>query len=77
MLPVVYDPVVTQAIERYSHEYRRPGGVYLSVDDIEGVEDAFRNYGLGPQDMDLIVATDAEEIVVCGQPARPGARRAL
>ncbi len=36
MLPVVYDPVVAQAIERYSHEYRRPDG-YLSVDDIDGV----------------------------------------
>jgi len=36
MLPVVYDPVVAQAIERYSHEFQRPDGVYLSVDDIEG-----------------------------------------
>jgi malate dehydrogenase (oxaloacetate-decarboxylating) len=24
MLPVVYDPVVAQAIERYSHEFQRP-----------------------------------------------------
>jgi malate dehydrogenase (oxaloacetate-decarboxylating) len=31
MLPVVYDPVVAQAIERYSHEFQRPSGVYLSV----------------------------------------------
>jgi malate dehydrogenase (oxaloacetate-decarboxylating) len=66
MLPVVYDPVVAQAIERYSHAYRRPNGVYLSIDDIEGVETAFRNYGLGPEDVDLIVATDAEEILGIG-----------
>lgn len=66
MLPVVYDPVVAQAIERYSHEYRRPDGVYLSIDDIEGVETAFRDYGLGAQDVDLIVATDAEEILGIG-----------
>ena len=32
MLPIVYTPTVGQAIERYSHEYRRPRGVYLSVD---------------------------------------------
>jgi malate dehydrogenase (oxaloacetate-decarboxylating) len=38
MLPVVYDPVVAQAIERYSHEFERPNGVYLSVDDIDGIE---------------------------------------
>lgn len=66
MLPVVYDPVVAQAIEHYSHEFRRPDGVYLSVDDIGGVENAFRNYGLGADDVDLLVATDAEEILGIG-----------
>jgi malate dehydrogenase (oxaloacetate-decarboxylating) len=66
MLPVVYDPVVAQAIEQFSHEYQRPDGVYLSVDDVEGVETGFRNYGLGPDDVDLIVATDAEEILEIG-----------
>jgi malate dehydrogenase (oxaloacetate-decarboxylating) len=66
MLPVVYDPVVAQAIERYSHEFQRPTGVYLSVDDIECVERALRNYGLGPDEVDLLVATDAEEILGIG-----------
>jgi len=66
MLPVVYDPVVAQAIERFSHEYQRPDGVYLSIDDIEGVEAALRNYGLGADDVDLLVATDAEEILGIG-----------
>jgi malate dehydrogenase (oxaloacetate-decarboxylating) len=32
LLPVVYDPAVGDAIERYSHEYRRPRGIYLSID---------------------------------------------
>jgi malate dehydrogenase (oxaloacetate-decarboxylating) len=66
MLPVVYDPVVAQAIERYSHEFQRPDGVYLSVDDIDNVAAAFRNYGLGADDVDLLVATDAEEILGIG-----------
>ena len=66
MLPVVYDPVVAQAIERYSHEFQRPNGVYLSIDDIEGVERAFENYGLGADGVDLLVATDAEEILGIG-----------
>jgi malate dehydrogenase (oxaloacetate-decarboxylating) len=66
MLPVVYDPVVAQAIERFSHEFQRPDGVYLSIDDIDGVESAFRNYGLGADDVDLLVATDAEEILGIG-----------
>ncbi len=66
LLPVVYDPVVAQAIERYSHEFQRPNGVYLSVDDIDGVEAAFRNYGLEADDVDLLVASDAEEILGIG-----------
>ncbi|GAA4904586.1 malate dehydrogenase (oxaloacetate-decarboxylating) [Nonomuraea thailandensis] len=66
MLPIVYDPTVSQAIKTYSHEYRRPRGVYLSIDDPGGIERAFRNAGLGPDDVDLIVASDAEEILGIG-----------
>jgi malate dehydrogenase (oxaloacetate-decarboxylating) len=66
MLRVVYDPVVAQAIERYSHEFQRPNGVYLSIDDVDGVETALRNYGLGADEVDLLVVTDAEEILGIG-----------
>ena len=66
MLPVVYDPVIAQAVERYSHEFQRPRGVYLSVDDPGGVEAAFANYGLGADDVDLLVATDAGAILGIG-----------
>ncbi|UBU08816.1 NAD-dependent malic enzyme [Nonomuraea gerenzanensis] len=66
MLPIVYDPTVSEAIKNYSHEYRRPRGVYLSVDDAGGIEQAFQNTGLGPDDVDLIVASDAEEILGIG-----------
>jgi malate dehydrogenase (oxaloacetate-decarboxylating) len=54
------------AIERFSHEYRRPRGVYLSVDRPQDVEAALANYGLGPDDVDLIVATDSEGILGIG-----------
>lgn len=66
MLPVVYDPTVALAIERYSHEYRRPRGVYLSIDHPEAIEESLRNFGAGPDDIDLLVATDAEEILGIG-----------
>src|SRR5579863_8750601 len=66
MLPVVYTPTVGTAIERYSLEFGRPRGVYLSVDHPGQVEVAFRNYGLGPDDVDLIVATDSEGILGIG-----------
>ncbi|HEY4792188.1 MAG TPA: NAD-dependent malic enzyme, partial [Actinomycetes bacterium] len=66
MLPIVYTPTVGRAIERFSHEYRRPRGVYLSVDRPQDVEAALRNYGLGPDEVDLLVATDSEGILGIG-----------
>jgi malate dehydrogenase (oxaloacetate-decarboxylating) len=66
MLPIVYTPTVGQAIENYSHEYRRPRGVYLSVDHPELIETSLRAAGLGPDEVDLIVATDAGAILGIG-----------
>jgi malate dehydrogenase (oxaloacetate-decarboxylating) len=66
LLPVVYDPTVGDAIERYSHEYRRPRGIYLSIDHPDDIEAAFATLELGPGDVDLIVCTDAEEILGIG-----------
>lgn len=66
LLPIVYDPVIGEAVKRYSHEYRRPRGLYLSVDDPDGVEAAFDNLGLGADDVDLLVVTDAEAILGIG-----------
>lgn len=66
LLPIVYDPVVGDAIEHYSHEYRRPRGIYLSIDRPEEIESAFRTLGLESGDVDLIVCSDAEEILGIG-----------
>src|SRR6476620_1720716 len=66
MLPIVYTPTIGTAIERYSYEFGRPRGVFMSVDHPSQVETAFRNYGLGPEDVDLIIATDSEGILGIG-----------
>ncbi|WP_217238034.1 NAD-dependent malic enzyme [Streptomyces sp. AC555_RSS877] len=66
LLPIVYDPTVGEAIKRYSHEYRRPRGVYLSIDRPQDVRPAFEALGLGPDDVDLVVATDAEQLLGIG-----------
>jgi len=66
MLPIVYTPTVGEAIQRFSHEFRRPRGVFLCVDHPEDVETALRNTGLGPDEVDLLVATDAEGILGIG-----------
>jgi malate dehydrogenase (oxaloacetate-decarboxylating) len=66
MLPIVYTPTVGQAIERFSHEFRRPRGIYLSVDHPDKVEEALRNSGMGAEEVDLLVATDSEGILGIG-----------
>lgn len=66
MLPIIYTPTVGQSIQRYSTEYRRPNGVYLSIDNPEGIEQAFINYGKDADDVDLIVVTDGEGILGIG-----------
>ncbi|WP_155894983.1 oxaloacetate-decarboxylating malate dehydrogenase [Bacillus sp. 123MFChir2] len=66
MLPIVYTPTVGVAIQRYSHEYRKPRGVYLSVNDPNGIEEAFSNIGATAENVDLVVVTDGEGILGIG-----------
>jgi len=66
MIPIVNDLTVGMAVEQYHHECRRPRGVYLSIDHPEAIEEAFTNLGAGPGDIDLILATDAEQILGIG-----------
>ena len=66
MLPIVYTPTIGEVIERFSHEYNRPRGVFLSIDHPEDIEDSLANYGLGADDCDLLVATDSEGILGIG-----------
>jgi malate dehydrogenase (oxaloacetate-decarboxylating) len=66
MLPIVYTPTIGQAIQSYSHEYRRPRGIYLSVDHPDLIEGSLRVAGLDGDDVDLIVATDAGAILGIG-----------
>jgi len=66
MIPIVNDLTVGRAIEQYHHECRPPRGVYLSIDHADAIEAAFANLGAGPDDIDLILATDAEQIPGAG-----------
>ena len=66
MIPIVNDLTVGMAMQQYHHECRRPRGVYLSIDHMDGIEAAFANLGAGPDDIDLILATDAEQILGLG-----------
>ena len=67
MIPIVNHRTVGLAMEQYHHECRRPRGVYLSIDHLDAIEEAFGNLGAGPDDIDLILATDAEKIFGIGE----------
>ncbi len=66
MVPIVNDLTVGMAMQQYHHECRRPRGVYLSIDHADGIEEAFANFGAASGDIDLILATDAEQILGIG-----------
>ncbi len=66
MLPIIYTPTVGVAIQQYSHQYRRPRGIFLSIDRPDEIEEALLNAEATADDVDLIVATDAEAILGIG-----------
>jgi malate dehydrogenase (oxaloacetate-decarboxylating) len=66
LMPVVYTPTVGEAIQRFSDEYRGQRGLFLSIDEPDDIAEAFETLGQGPEDIDLIVCTDAEAILGIG-----------
>ncbi|KOE67610.1 NAD-dependent malic enzyme [Aggregatibacter actinomycetemcomitans] len=66
MLPIVYDPTVGEAIKKWSRDYRRSRAVYLDINHPEAIRESFETLGLGADDVDLIVVSDAEEILGIG-----------
>jgi malate dehydrogenase (oxaloacetate-decarboxylating) len=66
MLPIIYTPTVGESIQEYSHQYHRPDGLYLSIDEADKMDKAIENVELSSEDIDLIVVTDSESILGIG-----------
>jgi malate dehydrogenase (oxaloacetate-decarboxylating) len=62
LLPVVADPVPGEAIGQCTQEFYIPNGIYLSIDRPGDIEGSFASLGLGADDVDVIVCSDAAEI---------------
>ena len=77
MLPYIYTPTIGEAIERFSHTYNRPRGVFLSIDHPEQVETSLRNYGVDADDLDLVCVTDSEGILGIGDQGVGGIQIAI
>lgn len=64
MLPIIYTPTVGLVCQQYSHNYRRPRGLYVSTADRGHVREVFEN--AERTDVRIIVATDNEAILGIG-----------
>jgi malate dehydrogenase (oxaloacetate-decarboxylating) len=64
MMPIVYTPVVGEAIQKFSAEYRRPRGIFISYPNKDKIAQILDNYT--EKDIEVILVTDSGGILGIG-----------
>src|SRR5689334_2010662 len=77
MIPVLDDVTMSLAAQRNRHECAPSRVVYLSIDHMDAMEEAFANLGAGAADIDLILTTDGEQNLGVGDAGMRGVERSI
>lgn len=62
MFPIIYTPTEGEAIANYSRLFRKPGGLFLDIEDPDSIESTLDKWGPG-EDVDIIACSDGEQIL--------------
>ncbi len=70
VLPLIYTPTVGQACQQFSHIYRRPRGLYVTLEDVDRLDTMLAESA--PDDVAILVVTDGERILGTGDQGAGG-----